>query len=257
VKPIIKRIPNITKKMNNSDYRSRIYRYYVKASQQTLAPENIQGLMPRAPMLRKIIREHFPLDRTVTILDLGCGHGAFIHFIREAGYTNVSGIDRSPEQVAEAKRLGIDGVHQGDLMKTLGTHPDESHDMVVAFDVIEHFTKEELLPLIDEVHRILRKGGRWILHQPNAVSPFFGRVRYGDYTHEQIFTPDSLNQLLLISGFKEVRCFEDEPLVHGFKSSLRWVAWKMIRSLLRAYLAAEAGKTNEIFSQNFLAVARK
>jgi len=55
------------------------------------------------------------MDRSARILDLGCGHGAFIYFLREAGYTDVVGVDKSPEQVAEAKRLGIDGVHEADL----------------------------------------------------------------------------------------------------------------------------------------------
>ena len=36
--------------------------------------------------------------------------------------------------------------------------------------------------------RALKPGGRWILHTANAESPFYGRVRYGDITHEQAFT---------------------------------------------------------------------
>ncbi len=94
-----------------ADYRTRVYRYYVRARSKSLAPESIEGLTPRAPTLRKIIREHFPADYNAKILDLGSGHGAFIHFIREAGYANVVGVDRSPEQVAEARRLRIEGLH--------------------------------------------------------------------------------------------------------------------------------------------------
>ena len=143
------------------DYRSRIYQHYGHAhnGNVSLAPQSIQGLSPRAPYLRRVIREYFPVDRNAKIMDLGCGHGAFIHFIREAGYANVLGVDRSPEQVAEAKRLGIDGVHEGDLMNTLQATPDASQDVVIAFDVIEHFGKEELLSFVDEVCRVLRSGG--------------------------------------------------------------------------------------------------
>jgi SAM-dependent methyltransferase len=122
------------------DYRARIYQYYATARDQTLAPQHVEGLGPRGPGLRQVIREHFPADRNAKILDLGSGHGAFVYFIREAGYTNVIGVDRSPEQVAEAERLGIAGIHEGDLMKTLKSLPEISQDVVIAFDVVEHFT---------------------------------------------------------------------------------------------------------------------
>jgi hypothetical protein len=52
-------------------YRERIFQYYVNAWHKPLAPENISGLTPRAPYLNKLIREHFPYDRTARLIDLG------------------------------------------------------------------------------------------------------------------------------------------------------------------------------------------
>lgn len=241
------------------DYRTRIYRSYVNARQQPVAPVTLDGLNSRAPYLNKVIRDHFPQDKEASILDLGCGHGAFVFFARKAGYSNVIGVDRSPEQVREAQRLGIEGVHEGDLIEVLRAMSDGSQDAVISFDVIEHFNKDEMLPLVDEVHRVLRKGGRWIVHVPNGESPFCGRIRYGDFTHEQIFTRQSISQLLLSSGFTDVRCFEDKPIVHGMKSALRRWMWEWFRLLLRLYLAVEtgSGEREAIFSQNFLVFATR
>jgi 2-polyprenyl-3-methyl-5-hydroxy-6-metoxy-1,4-benzoquinol methylase len=206
-----------------------------------------------------LFRKHFPADRSVEVLDLGCGHGALIHFARRAGYTNTRGVDGSPEQVAAARRLGIEGVEEGDLLATLAAQTDGSLDVVVAFDVIEHFTRDELLGFVDQVQRVLRPGGRWIIHTPNGESPFCGRMRYWDLTHELAFTRTSIIQLLLSSGFSNVQCFEDAPIPHGLTSAGRWLLWKAIRSGLRLYLAAETGDTasSAIFSQNFLTVADK
>jgi cyclopropane fatty-acyl-phospholipid synthase-like methyltransferase len=117
------------------------------------------------------------------------------------------GVDRSPEQVKEAQRLGIAGVKEGDLLETLESLSDESVDLIVAFDVIEHFTKDELVLFVDEVNRVLRKGGKWIIHTPNGESPFAGRMRYWDFTHEQAFTHTSIAQLLNASGFSLVTCY--------------------------------------------------
>jgi SAM-dependent methyltransferase len=161
--------------------------------------------------------------------------------------------------VAEAGGLGIEGVFEGELMQTLQSLGDGSQDIVIAFDVIEHFTKDELLPFVNEVYRVLRKGSKWIIHTDNGESPFGGRNIYGDFTHETAFTRTSIARLLMSSGFSEVISLEDTPIPHGLKSAVRWLLWKAIRGRLRLYLAVETGAGEKacIFSQNFLAVAVK
>ncbi len=240
------------------EYRERIYQHYVNAWHKPLAPENISGLTPRAPYLNKLIRKHFPSDRSARIINLGCGHGAVVHFAHTAGYQNTIGVDRSPEQVKEAQRLGIAGIKEGDLLETLESLLDESVDLIVAFDVIEHFTKDELVLFVDEVNRVLSKGGKWIIHTPNGESPFAGRIRFGDFTHEQAFTRTSIAQLLIASGFSRITCYEDAPIPHGIKSAVRWILWKIFRGGLKVFIATETGSLDDcIFSQNLLAVAVK
>lgn len=240
-------------------YRERIYRHYVHGRGQALAPATLAGFAPRAATLRGVVRRFFPANRAARILDLGCGHGALIHFAREAGYSEVSGIDVSPEQVAEAQRLGIEGVRQGDLLGGLATLPDDSQDAVVAFDVIEHFTKDELVTFVDEVRRVLKQGGCWVIHTPNGESPFVGAIRYGDFSHELAFTQVSLSQLLLSSGFSRADFFESGPVAASFKGAVRVILWRTIRLGLRLWLAAETGDTgrNAIFTRNLFAVAYK
>lgn len=239
-------------------YRQRVYAEYVSEEGGVHVPDSVDGLAPVAPYLNRLIAQHFPPDRNARILDLGCGHGALIHFARQAGYGNVEGVDNSPSQLAGAQRLGIGGIRQGDLLTALADCPAESYDAIVTFDVIEHLLKDELFPAADAVHRALRPGGRWIIHVPNGLSPFCGAVRYADLTHELAFTTESLAQLVLPAGFARVTFFEDVPVPHGLKSGVRWVLWHAIRALLRVYVAAETGSTKPpILSQNLLAVAFK
>jgi hypothetical protein len=56
-----------------------------------------------------------------------------------------------------------------------------------------------------------------------------------------------------------VDCFEDTPVVHGVKSAIRALLWRLIRWFWLAYIAIETGGTDRraIFTQNFLAVAVK
>jgi 2-polyprenyl-3-methyl-5-hydroxy-6-metoxy-1,4-benzoquinol methylase len=239
--------------------RERLYDRYLSTRRDHPVPQTLADLKPRAPYLRRVIRRHFPPDRNASILDLGCCEGALLHFARQEGYRNAVGVDWSVDQVAQARRLGIEGVAWGNLMDTLVALPDNSQDVIVTFDVLEHLTKPEVFDLRDSVYRVLKAEGRWIIHAPNAESPFAGRVLYGDFTHELAFTRSSISQLLGSAGFERVECFEDAPVVHGLRSAVRRLIWTMIRASLRLYLMAETGRGGRecLFSQNFLVVAHR
>jgi SAM-dependent methyltransferase len=244
--------------MSSDRLRARIYAAYTSATNAPLAPDTLDGFTPRAAHLNRLIAEHFPADRSARILELGCGHGALLHFARKAGYANMSGVDGSPAQVAAAERLGIPGVRKGDLMGALRETPEASLDAVVAFDVLEHLTRDEILDAVDAIHRALKPGGRLILHVPNGSSPFGTLMIYSDLTHEVAFTPESLAQLFLASGWRKIECFEDPPAVHGLKSRVRALLWRAIRAALRFYLAVETGsRAHTVLTQNLYAVAVK
>jgi SAM-dependent methyltransferase len=237
--------------------RDRLYGNYV-SSGQARPPADLSGLAPRMPYLRHIVSRHFPKDRNANVFEIGCGYGALLHVAREAGYTNVGGVDVSQEQVDAASTLGIAGIAQGDLLPALNALAAESVDVVLAFDVLEHFHRDELVPLVDAVHRVLRPGGRWLIHVPNGESPFVGSIRYGDLTHQLAFTRQSLAQLLLASGFSNVEAHEEAPIVHGPMSALRAGLWAIFRAGMRLYTAAETGETSgHVFTRNLLGVATK
>jgi hypothetical protein len=96
-----------------------------------------------------------------------------------------------------------------------------------------------------------------VIHVPNAEGIFGMRIRYGDLTHENCFTPQSINQALMACGFDGMACFEDKPIVHGLKSFIRFVLWEVLSLPYRLLLIAETGNTKMILSQNMLVVAKK
>jgi SAM-dependent methyltransferase len=240
-----------------TDWRARVLARYV--STHSAVSDAAGNLDRRRPFLDKLVAEHFPPSREARGLDLGCGHGAVVWAARRAGYTNFHGVDASPEQVAMAKQLGIEGVRQGDLMAELAATKDESCDVVVLFDLYHYFDVPGQLKLADEVRRVLKPGGRWILHLPNGEALFAGRVRYWDILATGSFTRRSIEQLLRVCDFKDVRCYEDKPVAHGLKSYVRAGLWAVIRAVSRLVIAAETGETGKdaIFSQTFLAVGTK
>ena len=236
-------------------YRNRLYDSYRSGLGLSACAVNMVSTRHIVRRLRKDL----PADRSAAIIDLGCGSGELLGHLREMGYRGAIGVDTSKQQIAVARSRGVTQVEHADGLGFLRSAVDESVEMVITWDVIEHLTKDETIELAERIQRVLRPGGRWVIHVPNAESPFFGRIRYGDWTHEQAFTRSSLDQLLCAVGFQQVRYEEDGPVVHGFMSGVRRVLWTCFRTLLRLYLAAETGDVGRqlILSQNLMAVATK
>lgn len=140
---------------------------------------------------------------------------------------------------------------------TLQSQTDESADVVILFDFLEHLGKQELFDLLDEVHRILRRGGHCVLHVPNGEGVFGTRIFFGDLTHLQAFTRQSVEQLLSTLGFTHIECFEDRPIVHGPTSLIRRILWEMGTAPVRLLSIAETGSVGQILSQNLIARAEK
>ncbi len=240
-------------------WRTRLYAAYLQAGAASEHQTLTGGLQRRRAALEALVRRHFPADSQARILDLGCGHGALLFFAHRMGYVNVHGVDVSAQQVALAARLGVRNVTQGDLLQALQGVAPASLDMVVALDVIEHFTKDELFDIVDAVALALKPGGRWLIQAPNGESPFGNAIRYGDFTHELAFTRTSLDQILRCSGFASVECHEAAPIARGVKSLVRLTLWKLIRIGLRLWSLAETGDTGRqaVFTRNLVAVATR
>ena len=238
-------------------YRERLYQDYF-ANLHPDAADARARLRLAAPYLKSLMKQ-LPGAKDAHILDLGCGYGPWLYWLREAGYQRLEGVDGSAEQVEMAHRLGLDFVRQGDILHDLAERPPASCDVVLAFDVIEHLGKQEALQLADGVFRLLRPDGLFILHLPNGGGIFSGHVVYGDITHETTYTAHSLEQLLRCAGFSGVSAYEDAPIVHGVASLARLIVWKAAKAVLRVVFAAQTGdyRNNVIMSQGFLAVARK
>ena len=238
------------------DWKNKLYESYVSTKQTATMVDEQAGLsLSNYPQLEHVIREHVPADRSIRMVDLGCGHGALVFCLKALGYKNVEGVDVSSEQVALAHRLGVDEVRQGDLIEFMQAR-SMTYDILFLMDVLEHLSKQEVMNLLDLARGALKDGGRAIIHVPNAEGIFGMRVRYGDFTHELCFTPQSIRQVLRACGFEDVAVYEDKPLVHGTKSLVRSVLWRLLTLRERLLLLAETGTTGHILSQNMLVVAK-
>jgi 2-polyprenyl-3-methyl-5-hydroxy-6-metoxy-1,4-benzoquinol methylase len=242
--------------MATRQYRSTLYENYATIQVPIWNESNIKhdAVWTHAVMNR--LHGWLPPDKSAQCLDIGCGSGLLLQMLRDAGYSHLSGVDISPQAVAIATKLGFK-VIQADILGFL-RDSHKSYDLIVAFDVVEHFDKDELIELATLILRRLTPKGRFILQTPNALSPWSASVRYGDLTHEWIFDPRCLASTLKMIGFNDIRIREITPYVHGIFSALRWTLWSLIRMGCAAWNLAETGATEgNVYTRNMVAVASK
>ena len=239
-----------------TDWKRRLYDSYVSTGHAGRTTDQQAGLGIRDyPYYTQLIRKHVPDRRDLSLADLACGHGALCYCLKELGYTNIKGVDISPEQVQLAHELGLEEIECRDMQAFLIGY-ERAFDVVFLLDILEHLRKNTLLDFLDDVRASLRSNGIVIIHVPNAEGIYGMRIRYGDLTHENCFTPQSIRQALSVCGFDNIECFEDSPVIYGLKSFVRHTLWKLLTVPLRLLLIAETGKTNHVLSQNMLVIAR-
>ncbi|MEK7654135.1 MAG: class I SAM-dependent methyltransferase [Patescibacteria group bacterium] len=103
-------------------------------------------------------------DKKAKILDFGVGSGAFLKSIHERGYQNLYGCDID-NYTAEEVRPFIKDFKTFDASFDKFPHPDQSFDVVTAWEVFEHL--ENPHNAIREVHRVIKPGGLLIMSVPN------------------------------------------------------------------------------------------
>ena len=107
------------------------------------------------------------------VLDIGCGDGGLLRLVKQAApESEVFGIDISHETVSKACKRGIDArivdIDCGALPFNEGYF-----DCVFCGEIIEHLKDTD--HLLEEVYRVLGRGGRLILTTPN-LGAWFNRI---------------------------------------------------------------------------------
>jgi SAM-dependent methyltransferase len=223
----------------SSDYRPRFYAAYGSLTGRQAAPsagERTEAVR----QFRSRWRGWLPAEHSTPILDVGCGPGLFVGYLRQAGYTDVTGIDRSAEEVERAAAAGIAGVRLAEAVPFLADKKDR-YGLIALLNVFEHLHKDEVLTLLALLQQALVPGGRVIAVTPNGLSPFGGATRYWDFSHELGFTPASWRQLALASGFQPPVFEEYGPLPHSLPGVVRCALWRMVAVAIEAVAWIEVG----------------
>jgi 2-polyprenyl-3-methyl-5-hydroxy-6-metoxy-1,4-benzoquinol methylase len=209
----------------------------------------------KAYIYDRVVLPWLPVDKQSRIAELACGHGTFLWWLKSRGYSNIEGIDSSPEQIHLAKQVAP--VQRAEANDWLALQKNGNYQTLVAIDFIEHITKDAFMDLLRETSRVLAKGGRLILRYPNGDSPLVGRSLFNDITHVWTYTPNCLETLARMHGFEGVLFFDE-----GYKTirDHRWLKvplGRLCAAALRLLFHAATREKIDCWSPNLWACLEK
>jgi 2-polyprenyl-3-methyl-5-hydroxy-6-metoxy-1,4-benzoquinol methylase len=142
------------------------------------------------------------------IIDIGCGRGELLEMLHENGFQAI-GVDWNDTQLEAARRHGAAVVHS-DALAFLRTLDSESVLAVAGIHVVEHIPFPDLVLLVQEVARVLKKGGIVVFETPNPRNLIVGATTFHlDPTHIRPLPAEVLQILLETVGFDAI---EQRPL---------------------------------------------
>lgn len=142
------------------------------------------------------------------VLDIGCGDGSALIYLKDKYDIKGIGIDISEEVIKKNRFSNIAG-----LKFLVGDHkllklPNNEFDIVLSWGVVEHL--QEYIQALAEVKRVLKKDGILILIQPNSWSfgvlqekilRVRGKWRFGN---QKDFSYKYLKEILIALGYYDI-----------------------------------------------------
>jgi dolichol-phosphate mannosyltransferase len=157
------------------------------------------------------------------VLDVGCGSSRILSSLPEGSVA----LDILMRKLRYSRRFGVPLVHASGFQLPF---PDASFGCVLSSQVIEHVPKES--PMIDELCRVLKPGGRLVLGTPDYsrrewvyLEKLYARLAPGGYADEHIahYTRNELIELMKAKGLthEQTRYIARAELIMAFRRPLR------------------------------------
>ncbi len=169
------------------------------------------------------IISQFLSSTTLRVFEVGCANGQLLALLKNQGYINVSGMDPSPMCAKTAfLQYGIKVTNNSLLNADVD---DGSVDFLILAGVLEHV--RDIATAMQILRKMLADNGNIFISVPDASRYIEGMdAPFQEFSVEHInfFGPVSLENFMLVNGFKMVLSIQDmitsisdttTPVIHG------------------------------------------
>lgn len=123
------------------------------------------------------------------VLEIGCGHGELVIGLSKIGF-NCVGLDISAIRINQLQEIENRRLHFKLSEGSNLPFEDNSFDVVISMQLLEHLHPDDVLEHLIEVKRVLKPRGKYLLETPNKwvgpgdVSRFFSEIPQGFHLKE-------------------------------------------------------------------------
>jgi len=232
--------------VNNNEYTG-YDQFYLRDK-----PTPISAYQKRCKGFGKKLSQLLAVPRDRKILDLGCGVGFLVFFLKRQGFDNVTGIDKNENLISIAKSkvnaefIVDDGITYLEKQKT-------QYDIIFLWNVLEHIPKENVMKSLRVLHKSLSDDGFMVARTPNMTNIMAQGHFCDDFTHNTAFTEQSIAQVAKLAGFSNVEMLNQFKF-QNFKGRIKAVInWFLHKTLLWL----RGGTECRVFYRNLYVVLRK
>lgn len=233
----------------------QVARFWDYQSHRPSAAANYFSISHGMPVAKRTL-SRVAKNKAASILDFGCGTGNFLKFISQLRPDiRLHGADFSSESIRVAQET-CSSIEPPPDLRTLSSVPtpwaSESFDAIFSLEVVEHLADPELEAMINEIHRLLKKGGHVVITTPNdenleqlhTCCPNCGST-FHIWQHVRSWSRDSLTEFMSRHGFTLVSAKSTELRPPRMRFLL-WVARAVgiIKSKPPRILAVFCKRTN-------------
>jgi SAM-dependent methyltransferase len=183
------------------------YREMSKYEKTDRGGQDTPNEQARFQKMANLISRFLP-STTTRIFEIGCANGQLLAMLKNMGYKNVSGIDPSLVCAETARRkYGIPVTNNTISDVIIG---DNEVDFLILVGVLEHV--RDVRFAVQKLKKMLSMGGNIYISVPDASRYPEGKdAPFQEFSVEHInfFGPDSLLNLMRVTGFKQVSLKQD------------------------------------------------
>ncbi|MCB0392133.1 MAG: class I SAM-dependent methyltransferase, partial [Bdellovibrionales bacterium] len=129
------------------------------------------------------------ISRESKILDVGCGYGDKIKQLKSLGFTNFTGVEKSPETLKAMVKDGFNVIAVEEVESQLDKG---SFDLIVFSHIIEHFNYMDLKAFIEYYLQFLKVGGQILI-----ITPTLSYTFYNDFDHVKPYNVQAINSVFI------------------------------------------------------------
>ena len=192
-------------------------------------------------------------------LEVGPGLGHSIKFFNSKGFKIIDIIDNDDSILNYiSNKFEINNIYKTDDIKEIENQLDH-YDVILATQVLEHVPINQYQYFLKILYKHLNKDGYLIITVPNMANPFTIFERYGDITHTNGFTDNSLIELALMSEIPrssiKIRAYKIPP--YSLLNIIRIFFQKILHLTLLFLSIINGGGYSKLLTPNITLLIKK